>query len=199
MFNKEDAEKIDKVLKEKFSIIFDFNFDGLILLYGGAVKEIIMGKQWKDLDFVLLTQSEGNVKEFLDKYKIRYEITKYSGAYVFSYNGVPADIYITNDLYSCGNLNTDKLFYDIKRKQLIPIGIKYALNENEIVEIYYDGYFKIKQRIKKAKTFINFMNKNNKKIKVRYKYNRFFKLIISFFKNPYKIFKVVGKENKYVK
>ena len=199
MFTKEDVEKIDKVLREKISIIFDFEFDGLILLSGGAVKEIIMEKPWKDLDFVLLTQNKGNAKEFLDKYKIKYEIAKYSKAYLFCYNGVSADIYITNDLYSVGNLNTDKLFYDIKRKELIPIGIKYALSKNQIVEIYYGGYFKIKQRIKKAKKFINYMNKNNKKVKVRYNYNRFFKLLRSLLKRPYKILKIFSKEDGNVK
>lgn len=199
MFSKDDVEKIDRVLREKFNIIFDFEFDGLILLAGGAVKEIIMGKPWKDLDFVLLTQNKGNAKEFLDKYKIKYKIAKYSRAYLFSYQGVPADIYTTNDLYSVGNLNTDKLFYDIKRKQLIPIGIECAIKEKKIVEIYYDGYFKIKQRRKKAQIFLNYMNKNNKKVKVKYNYNRFFKLFISLLKSPYKLLNFFRKEQKYNK
>lgn len=198
MFNKEQIEKIDQYLHKNFDIIFDFEFTGLMLLFGGAVKDIIMDKPINDLDFLLLTQTDDNIKQFLDIYKLTYKQNKYKG-YSIIYNDIKIDINITNDLYYTGTLNTDMLFYDIKNKQLIPIGIKYALVKNEIVEYYYKGYFKARRRIKRGKNFIKFINNNNKRVKVRYNYNRFFQLIFSFLKNPQKIIRIFSKEDKYVK
>lgn len=194
MFTKEHIEKIDKYLHENFDIIFDFEFDGLFLLFGGAVKDLIMDRPIKDLDFILLTQTEGNIEEFLEKNKIEYAMGPMCKCYRFFYNNIQIDITKTNDLYYAGNLNTDRLFYDLKRKQLIPIGISYAIEKKTIVDYYYQGYFKIKKRIKKAKSFINFMNKNKSKIKVKYKYNILFRLCRAFFKRPRKIVKFFAEE-----
>ena len=42
MFNKELADKIDKLIKEKFGIIYEYKFEGIVLLYGGTIKNVIM-------------------------------------------------------------------------------------------------------------------------------------------------------------
>lgn len=199
MFSEEDANKIDEYLHKNFNIIYDFKFNGLILLLGGAVKDLIMGRSVNDLDFTLLTQGEDNIKEFLDKYKIKYTLTPYRKVYRFFYNGIQIDINKTDDLYYTGNLSTDMLFYDIKNRQFIPIGIRQAIEKNEVIDYYYQGYFQIQKRIRKAKKFINYINKNNENVRVKYKYNRFIKLLIAFLKDPLKILKLISKEDKYVK
>ena len=163
------------------------------MLFGGAVKDLIMDKPINDLDLILLTQDRDNIKFFFKKNRINYKENKYKG-YNFYYNNIKIDISSTNDLYKVGALNTDRLFYDVNNKQFIPIGIDSAIKKSTIVEYYYQGYFKGLKRIKKAKQFINFMNKNNLSIKVKYKYNRLFYLIIGVFKAPHKILKLFVKE-----
>lgn len=198
MFNEDQIEKINEFLEKKISIIFDFKFNGLLLLFGSAVKDIIMCNEINDLDFIVLTQNDSNIIDFLNKYKLIYKKNTYKG-YNFTYNNINIDISSTDDLWFSGHLSTDRLFYDIKRKCLIPIGIKQTLNKNQIIDYYYQGYFKPKKRIKKAKIFINFMNRANKRVKLKYKYNRIYYLIRAVLKSPHKIFRKCSKGNRYVK
>ena len=188
MFKDFDVNIIDKYLKEKFPIVFNFDFDGLLLLHGSTIPNLMMGKkESRDLDFTLLTFSEGNIQEFIDKYKIEV-VRKLKNGYRLKYKGTQIDIKVEPDLNLPGSLNTDRLFYDIKRKILIPIGIKHAIEKNEIVEYTYNGFFRPRQRMKNAKIFLTFLN-HKKHHKVKYKYNRIHCLIKSFINNPQKIFK----------
>ena len=193
MFSEKDIEKIDSYLHKNFDIIFDFKFNGIMLLIGGAVKDLIMGEPINDLDFVLLTQEKPNIEKFLKKNKIQYKLSKYK-RYHFIYNDIQIDMAVTNDLYCSGNLNTDMLFYYIDEKQIIPIGIKNSMEKKEIIDYYYQGYFKTRKRIAKAKKFIHFMNKNNSRIKVKCCYNVFLKLFVATLKNPSRLLKFFKKQ-----
>ena len=192
MFKDFDVNKIDIFLKNSFPMIFDFEFDGLLLLIGGTVKDIIMGKEdIKDLDFTLYTNGKGNVLEFINKYHLKSKRNIYRG-YKITYNKLDIDITAINDLYEAGHLNTDFLFYDIKRKVLIPIGIKKAVVENKIIDYYYQGYFRPKERIKKAREFLYFMNKKGG-AKLKYAYNRPLYVFKALLKHPYKVHRLGGK------
>lgn len=194
MFKDFDTSIIDKYLKEKFPIIFDLKFDGLMLLVGGTVKDLMMGKEnSKDLDFTLLTQREGNVLEFINKYHLDVYGTIENG-YKIKYNDIFISIKVLHDLYYAGHLSTDYLFYDINRKMLIPIGIKKAIRKNQIIDYYYQGYYRPKYRMEKAKEFLTYLN-GKKKHRVKYKYNRLFNILKSFLCNPKKLF----MRNKNVK
>ena len=189
MFKDIDVNKIDNFLKDKFDIIFDFEFDGLLLLIGGTVKDLIMGRDnIKDLDFTLYTTNKGNIEEFIKKYHLKSKRNIYRG-YKINYKGMDIDITTCNDLYDAGHLSTDFLFYDVKRKKLIPIGIKKSIQENRIIDYYYQGYFRPKERIKKAKNFLYFMNKKGG-AKLRYRYNRIFYLLKALFKHPEKTYRL---------
>ena len=191
MFNDFNPEIIDKFLKEKFPLIFDFSFNGWLLLIGGTVKDIIMGKEdIKDLDFTLYTNGRGNIEEFIRKYHLRSKRNIYRG-YKISYHGLDIDMTACNDLYEAGHLSTDFLFYDVKRKVLIPIGIKKAIETNKIIDYYYQGYFRPKERLRKAREFLYFMNKKGG-AKLKYAYNRFFSLIKAFLKHPEKTNRLGG-------
>ena len=150
MFEKEIINKLDDLIKTKFPQILNFKFDGIILLIGGAIKDVIMDKPIKDLDFTLLTNGKGNVLEFIKHNNFKYKKNKYRG-YKIIHKNIEIDIDTTNDLLDVGHLNTDFLFYDAMRKQLIPIGIKQAINKKIIYEYYYQGYKIPQKRIKKAK------------------------------------------------
>ena len=105
MFTKEMINKIDSFLHQNFSIIYDFEFNGLLLFWGGAIKSIIMGTPVNDLDFMLLTQEDNNILDFINKYKLNYR-QKGEHVYEVKYNNYFIDLSFSNDLFNCG-YNTD--------------------------------------------------------------------------------------------
>ena len=171
MFNKEEVNKVNSYLKKHFNIVSNFEFRGLMLLYGDSIIKLLMNKKLEILNFVLLTHDKENIRDFLKVNKIHYEFNSEKMCYSFYYNNHLINIYFTNDLHYVGNLNTDHIFFDIKRKYFIPLGIKYALKYNEVFVLYYDKNCS-KNKIDQAKDFIRFMNHNKKNVKVRYGYNR---------------------------
>lgn len=190
MFNKINTKKIDKYLNKYFPIIYEFKFNGLILLLGGVIKNISMNKDSKDIDFVLLTDQKDNIEDFINKFDLQYTMNAFNG-YKIHYNGLEIDIFAVNDLFKAGHYNTDYLFYDINRRELIPISINYSIKNNEIIEVndFYLNTKRERARLKKQKQFINFLNDNNKKIKVKYAHNQLIVLFKRFIKNPKKAFK----------
>lgn len=192
MFENVDIDKIDKIIHEKFPIIYEYEFNGLILLFGGAVKDIIMNRQVKDLDFILLTTKDDEIKKFVEHYNFNCKKLIYKG-YKINYNDMDIDLTYTNDLFEAGHLSTDFLFFAVKRKVLIPMGIKDSIKKCTVIDYYYQSYFRAKVRVKKAKKFIEFFQKDNKNIKFKIKYNKIFELTKAFFKHPNRIFRFLSK------
>ena len=194
LFTQEMLDKIDNNLHENVSIIFDYDFNGLLLLWGGAIKSLIMDIPIRDYDFVLLTQEEDNVLEFIQKNNLDYS-DNFGYGYSFCYNGNSIGISPKNDLFDC-SLNTDLLFYDVYRKQMIPIGIKNAIVTRSVIILRYDGYPKrlkrvhFKKRVGDAKKMIMFFSPYKKRVKVVGNFKYFIRLCLGFFKKPYKIIKL---------
>ena len=186
MFDKDKVEKIDKILRKKMSVMFDFDFNGLLLLCGESLRKIMMNEKIDDYNFILLTLEKDNVQEFFEKFKLRYESLS-NNEYEFTYNNVKANMIIINDLTFGATLSTDFLFYDIQRKQFIPVGIKYAVQYKKIYDLSYmyssDDYQKddLKAKEEEAKKFIQFLRGDNKRIRVIRK-NRLWRRFIQIFK-----------------
>lgn len=201
MFNQELANKIDSFLRKNLDIMFDFEFNGLLLLRGGAIKGFIMDTKIKDYDFVLLTQEKDNIMDFINTHNVEF-LGKDSREYKFTYNNLKIGINPTNDLSYIASLNIDFLFYDVHRKQFIPIGISKALKKRKIIVYGYFGFPRyeqrvaLKNRIKVGQEFVQFLTKSNKKVKVVRKNKYYKRLLIGFLKNPSKIKKLFrGKNN----
>lgn len=174
MFDNKVVSRIDNFLKKNISIIYNFSFNGLLLLGGDSIKGFAMDEKINDYKFYLHTFEKENIKEFLKTNKLDYEMVS-DNEYRFIYNKINYNISVVNDLIYTRELNTDLLFYDIYRKQLIPFGIKHALKKRQIVVYNYKTIKKIKgknylnEKIEIAKKFIHYMNKNNKIIRVKKK------------------------------
>lgn len=168
MLSNIDLNKIEKVIKDNFSIIYDYKFNGLVLLYGGAIRDIIMNKEVHDFDFVILSQSDSGIKEFINKYKLEYSINIFGG-YKINYNGVEVDIFSTDDLLDCADYDADLLFYDIDKKILIPCGPIHAYETRTITEINNDkeALFVYKKRLNKLIEFIKYITGSNRRVKVK--------------------------------
>ena len=165
MINKIDTKKLDNLINKKFPIIYKYNFDGLLLLYGGAIKDTLTGGNTKDLDFVILSQKECQIKKFLSKYKLNYKKNVFGG-YKINYKNTEIDICTTDDLLNVMRYDIDGMFYDIQKQQMILCGPERAYKEMMITEVNATEFFDI-NRLKKLKRHIQKINKSSKRVKVR--------------------------------
>lgn len=164
-------EKIEATLNKKFPEINNYSRDEFLLLYGNELIEIMKGNEANVLRFVLLTQEKIDISDFFDTKKLtlkhisedRYEINKKE-----------VKIYITvkDDLLELDDLGNDLLFYDIRMKQLIPIGSEFYLehfNPNKKDKKYCKNLIKFKKNIikskyyKKRKTIKDFLKERKSK------------------------------------
>ena len=169
MLNRELQEKLNKLIKEKFNIIFEYDFEGRVLLYGGAIRSTLLKERINDLDFVILTQGKCQILDFIKKYNLKYRYN-IAGGYKIIYEDLEIDIYSADDLYYIGKYNIDKLFYDIKNHIFISCGYIDALKHRRIVEnsIKLPFIFTYeKKRLKKLINYVKTITKSSKRVKVK--------------------------------
>lgn len=168
MLDKIDISKIEKAIKNNFSIIYEYKFNGLVLLYGGAIRDIIMNKKVHDFDFVILSQKKCEIEKFIKKYDLEYELNIFGG-YKIKYNNIEIDMFTTDDLLDCADYDADLLFYDLDKKILIPCGPLYSYEDRTITEINkHDlALFSYKKRLNKLIEFIKYITNDDSKVKVK--------------------------------
>lgn len=184
MFDKNLAKKIDNLIIEKFPIIYEYDFDGIVLLCGGAIRNTIMGKSIKDLDFVILTQSNCKIVDFIKKYNLKYTKSLLGGYKIF-FNHFKVDIFTVNDLLDAVVYDLDLLMYDIQKHLFISCGGFNSIENKVITQINYNynvNYKNIK-REKKLKEFVEYVNPSNKK-KVKIRKN---KMLYVYYYSKYKM------------
>ena len=162
-----DTGKLDKLIKEKFPIIYEYDFGGIVFLVGGAIRNTIMGTEIKDLDFNILSQKEDRIKDFIKKYNLSYRINAFGG-YKIRYNGFDIDIHTTDDLLTM-TYDVDMLFYDIEMKMLISWGAFRAYERRTITEVNneIEPVFVYNMRRKKLINYIKYISNSNKPVRVK--------------------------------
>ena len=168
MVDKKKRILLDNLIKEKFPIIYDYNFDGIVLLFGGAIRNTIMGSVVKDLDFVIISQNSKEIIQFIKKYNLSYTKTSF-GCYKIYYKNETIDMFIVDDIMDSGFYNIDMLFYDFKSHEFINFGAIDAIESRNIIELKNKkpAIYINKFRLKKIINFIKNVTKNNKGVKVR--------------------------------
>ena len=179
MFNKNLTDKIDKAIKEKFPLIYEYEFDGIVFLYGGTYRSILMNIPINDFDFVILTQGKCQIIDFIRKFKLKY-YRNFGGGYKILYNGFTIDMVSYTDLLETSMYDIGLLFYDIKRHKFISFGSFSAIENRTIternnlkVDLYSD-----KVRLNKLNNFISFYLGHKNKLKI--KRNLFLQKCISY-------------------
>lgn len=168
MLNKEVTDKIDLLIKERFSIIYEYNFDGMVLLYGGANRDVVVGNDVKDLDFVILTQGECQIVDFIKKFNLKY-VRNAFGGYKILYNNNEIDMFSTDDLFIATVYDSDMFFYDIHLHSFITCGVCRAVSRGVITEINNDKepLCTDKKRLNKIINFVRMTNSDVKKVRVK--------------------------------
>lgn len=181
MLNTELQVKLDKLIREKFCIIFEYDFEGRVLLFGGAIRSILLDREIKDLDFVILTQGDCEILDFINKYNLEYRFNVFGGYKIF-YNNIEIDMFSVDDLLEANRYNIDMLFYDIKNRIFIPCGLYESLNQRKIIELKNLKNKKVPfcdvERRKKLIRYIKEITKSNKRVKVKTNKIKDFYLII---------------------
>ena len=180
-----DVSKLDKLIKKKFPIIYNYKFDGMVLLYGGAIRDTMMNNKVEDLDFIILSQGKDQIKDFISKYNLDYKMNSFGG-YKFNYKNTEIDICTTDDLLEVARYDITLLFYDINMHYLIPCGIYNIIDKRTITEVN-DSYLFFNWKILyKSIKFVQFLIKKKKVIFI--KQNIFRILYIKIKKEIRKIF-----------
>lgn len=171
MFGKDKVEKLDKFLRKKFDIMYDFKFDGLLLFYGDSLRRVMMDLPVSEYTFILHNMDKDNVLDFFHKFKLNYDKVS-DNEYTFTYKKNSIRLFVLNDLIKCSSLSIDFLFYDLQRQYFIPFGIKHILKTRKIHDLKYvrpamikDGLDVIEKR-KVAKQFVQYLRGDKKRVRI---------------------------------
>jgi hypothetical protein len=132
--NYNSTYKIDKYLEMYFPVIYQYKFDGIPYLLGGAVKDILLDNTPKDIDITVYSILHNNTKKFVDTFSLDYNMNNFNG-FKINYNNTSIDMWDTNDLLKVVQYNLDGLLYDINQHVLLSFGFIKGLEDNEIFKV----------------------------------------------------------------
>lgn len=112
--------RIQRYIENHFYPAFTISRLSNIYLLGGGIRDLLVGKIPKDLDFVVLGSDEEWINEVFRIYKI-YPNKNRLGGFKFEYNGTKIDLWLSEDLFSAIQYNIDGLLYDVKNNSLISL------------------------------------------------------------------------------
>ena len=106
--------RLENYIKDKFPIAYIISKSAPIYLLGGAIRDLILAKKPKDLDFIVLGNEYSNsILEIFQKYNINFSYNRFGG-YKINYHDTQIDLWTNNDLYSAIQYNVDGLFFYLK-------------------------------------------------------------------------------------
>lgn len=92
-----------------------------IYLVGGAIRDLILAKHPKDMDFVVVGKEHLDfVIKALEIYKIEYRFNKFGG-FKFNYKGTEIDLWLADDLFSSMQYNVDGLYFDLRTNSVLSL------------------------------------------------------------------------------
>lgn len=112
--------RIKRYIENHFYPAFTISRLSKIYLLGGGIRDLLVAKIPKDLDFVVLGSDEEWINEVFRIYKIHADRNRLGG-FKFEYNGTKIDLWLSEDLFSAIQYNIDGLLYDIKNNSLISL------------------------------------------------------------------------------
>lgn len=157
--------RLQRYIIDNFYLAYILSNLAPIYLVGGAIRDLILAKEPKDMDFFILgTEYSNLIINILESYNIELKRNKFNG-YKFIYQNTEIDLWFTEDLFSAMQYNVDGLYFDLRFNKLLSLtfehfiknGLQLINSENNIPG----------DRIKKLKKFetLYLGNRKNEVIK----------------------------------
>lgn len=113
--------RIDNYISNHFYPIKIISELSNVYLIGGGIRDLMLAKNPKDLDFVILNEKDYSwVFEVLNRFKYSYTYNRFGGLKI-SFGDIMVDLWITNDLFDSIQYNVDGLFYNVKHKEFLSL------------------------------------------------------------------------------
>ena len=127
-----NKEVIKQYIDKHFPLINILSSFCPTFLMGGATRDLMLGLEPKDLDFVCL-DTYGMIDNFVLKYNLNWRRNKFGG-YKIYYHDIKIDLWSTKDLFASIEYNIDGLFYDVANDYFLSFGFFDAI-EHGIVKL----------------------------------------------------------------
>lgn len=130
--------KLENVIKRKLSTdfpqILEYKFTNPTYMIGGAIKDIVLGLDYKDLDFIQLTDDKSEILNFINSYNFNTKKNSFGDDKIILDN-ITVDLFKINDLYEILEFDYDGLIYDITNSRIISIGYYNAIKNGYATKI----------------------------------------------------------------
>lgn len=151
-----DKNAIKKCILDYFDIIYSFEKIDSVYLIGGAIRDIFLNNNFKDLDFVC-TCDEKYIIDFINNNNLKYKKNSFGG-YKISYLDIEIDMWSEVDLFNSIEYNLDGIVYNIGRDEFIYFGFYDAI-ENGLKKINFNRNLKNEKRIAERKQKLEYFLK----------------------------------------
>lgn len=159
----EAKQKLDNMLKTKFAIFANAVFSSNLYIFGGIIRDTIIGKENIDLDLFILSDSKKEVFDFIKKHNLEFKTNSFGNPKI-SYNGINIDFCSIKNFGEVVFFNTDGLFYNFSTgkfvltnefKNFLKSGKVEIVNTKEV----HPSKDRINERKAKVELFANYILK----------------------------------------
>lgn len=126
---REVKTNIDKILDNDYKIIKN-SFKENIFLCGGFLRDVMVGKKSKDIDFFYIGEKK-IVMNFLIDNSLIYKLNSFGNPKIL-YENKEIDFAIGNKFKDMTLYNVDGLFYDINKHKFVLAGFKDFLTSEKV-------------------------------------------------------------------
>lgn len=114
----EAKQKLDKMLSRKFAVFTNAVFPSNLFVFGGAIRDVILSNEIKDLDLFVLTKNKSKILDFVKQNGFCYSLNSFNNPKI-SYGGINIDFCPIKNISEVIFFNSDGLFYNFSTGKFV--------------------------------------------------------------------------------
>lgn len=148
---------IKHAVDKKFKQIYSISKIYKTYLIGGSILDILLEHEFRDLDFLFLSNNDKDAEKFLKKFiednNFSYSMNHFNG-YKINYKSTEIDLWHTDDIFNSIEYNADGILYDVENSNLISLSFNDYL-KNGPIKIHHtsDNNLKSEKRLVKLQNY----------------------------------------------